>query len=203
MGGTETQRPSVRDAALQATRERILDAAADAWRRQWYDDVTLRAIARDAGVALQTVVNHFGTKEALFLATAERIGEGIAARRWVVAAGDVEHALEVLVADYEDNGDATVRNLAVEEKVPEVGPMIDLGRRGHEAWCEHCFAGALDGLRGAERRRRLAQLVAVTDVYTWKILRRDKGLSQAQVRTAMRELVLALHQTTDTEGEAP
>jgi len=31
--------------------------------------------------------------------------------------------------------------------------------------------------------------VAVTDVYTWKLLRRDRGLGRAQAETAIRELL--------------
>lgn len=178
---------------MEATRERIIATAMEQFGSAWYDDVTLRGIADAAGVALQTVVNHFGSKEALFLVVGERVGERVAQARWSVEAGDVDAAIAVLVADYERNGDATVRNLAVEEKVAAVRPMIDLGRRGHEAWVQHAFPLALVGLSGAVRERRIGQLVAVTDVYTWKILRRDKGLSARQVQLAMRELVLALH----------
>ena len=121
----------------------------------------------------------------------------IAATRWAVQEGDVDGAIATLVADYERNGDATVRNLAVEEKVAVVRPMIDVGRRGHEAWVQHAFPAAVHGLTGVSRARRVGQLVAVTDVYTWKILRRDKGLSARQVQLAMRELVLALHRSTE------
>ena len=46
---------------------------------------------------------------------------------------------------------------------------------------------------GAERRRRLAQLVAVCDVYTWKLLRRDAGLSRRQMEIALVELLEPLH----------
>ena len=181
---------------MEATRERILDVAIEQFSNAWYDDVSLRRIAAAAGVALQTVVNHFGSKEQLFLVVAERIGERIARARWAVKAGDVDGAIAVLVADYEQTGDSTVRNLAVEEKVGAVQPTIDVGRRGHEAWVQHAFPLALAGLTGVARERRVAQLVAITDVYTWKILRRDKGLSVRQVQRAMRELVLALHPTT-------
>lgn len=182
-----------RRAAADATRERILGVATELFNAAWYDDVTLRGIADAADVALQTVVNHFGSKEALFLAVGERIGETIGATRWSVEAGDLDGAIATLVADYERNGDATARHLAAEEKVAVVRPMIDKGRRGHEAWVQHAFPAALDGLTGVARSRRVGQLVAVTDVHTWKILRRDKGLSVRQVRLAMRELVLALH----------
>ena len=66
--GTRTYRMSVRAAATQATRERIVEAAAEAFHANWYEDVTMRDVASAAGVALQTVVNHFATKEALFAA---------------------------------------------------------------------------------------------------------------------------------------
>ena len=187
---------STRAAAVEVTRERILQAACDAFMRRWYDDVTLRDIAADAGVALQTVVNHFGNKEALFGVAAERISETITSLRWTVAAGDLERATTILVDDYEQTGDFTLRTLAIEERVPVVRPVLALGRRGHQEWVEHVFAAALTGLRGAARKRRVAQLVVATDVFTWKLLRRDKKLSRDQTITAVRELVEALHNQT-------
>ena len=184
---------ATRAAAAEVTRERILAAASEAFMRGWYDDVTLRDIAADAGVALQTLVNHFGGKEALFAAAAEQIGRSISSMRWTVEAGDCDGAARTLVDDYDRTGDFIIRTLAVEERVPAVAPALELGRVGHQEWVEHVFAAALQGLRGAARKRRVAQLVAATDVYTWKLLRRDKGLSRDQTITAIRELVEALH----------
>jgi hypothetical protein len=40
-----------------------------------------------------------------------------------------------------------------------------------------------------ERERRLAQFVAICDVYTWKLLRRDAGLSRRQTELAVTELL--------------
>jgi AcrR family transcriptional regulator len=185
---------SARAAAVAATRERIVEAAADAFRANWYDDVTMRSVASAAGIALQTVVNHFGTKEALFAAASERTAAEIERARWRVEPADSDGALAALVADYERTGDMILRTLAIEERVPVVGPMLALGRRRHQDWVEHVFGAALEGLDGQERKRRLAQLVVVTDVYTWKLLRRDKGLSRSQTIIAMRELVAALHE---------
>jgi AcrR family transcriptional regulator len=187
---------STRAAAAEMTRERILHAACDAFMHGWYDDVTLRDIAADADVALQTLVNHFGNKEALFGAAAERISETIKSLRWTVAAGNLERATTILVDDYEQTGDFTLRTLAIEERVEVVRPVLALGRRGHQEWVEHVFAAALTGLRGVDRKRRVAQLVVATDVFTWKLLRRDKGLSRDQTITAIRELVEALHTHT-------
>jgi AcrR family transcriptional regulator len=184
---------STRAAAAEVTRERILDAACDAFLASWYDDVTLRDLAAAADVALQTVVNHFGTKESLYGLAVERISDAIEARRYDVEPGDVEGAVAALIDDYDQTGDFTLRTLAEEGRRAAVEPGLARGRRGHQDWVEHIFPAALRGLRGAARRRRLAQLVAVTDVYTWKLLRRDKGLSRDQTILAVRELVEALH----------
>jgi AcrR family transcriptional regulator len=189
---------AARAAAVEVTRERILDAACDAFLASWYDDVTLREVAAAADVALQTVVNHFGTKEALYGVAVERISDAIEARRYDVEPGDVEGALAALIDDYDRTGDFTLRTLADEGRLAIVGPGLARGRRGHENWVAHVFPRALTGLRGAASQRRLAQLVAVTDVYTWKLLRRDKELSRDQTVLAVRELVEALH--TSNQG---
>ena len=193
MNSTRHYRMSTRAAAVEVTRERIVQAASAAFTGGWYDDVTLRDIAAEAGVALQTVMNHFGSKEALFAVAAERISTEIALRRWTVEQGDVDGAVTALVDDYEQAGEFTLRTLAIEERVPAVQPALARGRSGHQQWVEHVFASALTGLRGTTRARRTAQLVVATDVFTWKLLRRDKELSREQTITAIRELVIALH----------
>jgi AcrR family transcriptional regulator len=186
---------SARAAAAEATGERIIDAAVEAFSSSWYDEVTVRGVASDAGVALQTVRNHFPTKDELFLAAIERIGASIQSVRDAVTPGDLDGAISTLVDDYERTGDMNLRLLAVEPRVPAVQPQMERGRAGHQAWVERVFGDALAGLRGKARTRRVAQLVAVTDVYTWKLLRRDKGLDRDQTIAAMRELVLALSDT--------
>ncbi len=190
---------TTRAAAAEATRERILDVAIEAFTDHWYDEVTLRAVAADAGVALQTVRNHFASKDELFVAALERLGDEITSVRFAVEPGDVDAAITTLVDDYERNGDANLRMLAVEPRLPVVRPLMDRGRAGHQAWVEEIFARALRGLRGKARQRRIAQLVVVTDVYAWKLLRRDKGLDRHQTIAAMRELVLALHDNQQGE----
>lgn len=193
MTSTSSYSSPVRQAAAEATRRRILDVAAEAFTSRWYDEVTLRGLAAEAGVALQTVTNHFASKEELFSAALEELGDRIESTRFAVEPGDVAGALRVLVEDYERTGEATLRLLALEDRVPAVAAPLAQGRAGHERWVEHVFAPALRGLRGRARSRRRAQLVVVTDVYTWRLLRRDKGFSQQETVVAMTEMVLALH----------
>ena len=184
---------ATRGAAVEVTRERILNAACDAFLTSRYDDVTLRDVAAAADVALQTVVNHFGTKEALYGAAVERIGDAIEARRYDVEPGDVEGAVAALIADYDRTGDFTLADARRRgaTRGRRAGPRTRAARPPRLG--RHIFPRALTGLRGAARQRRLAQLVAVTDVYTWKLLRRDKGLSRDQTVLAVRELAEALH----------
>lgn len=178
--------------AQAATRARILAAATERFVAGWYDEVTLRAIARSAGVSQQTVVNHFGTKEALFTTALERFSAQRREQR-EAPADDVPKAIALVVADYDRMGDANVRALALEHRVETLAAALAVGRASHREWCARSFAGALEGLRGADRRRRLAQLQAATDVLMWKLLRRDHGLSRAQTERAMAELVQALY----------
>lgn len=187
---------SARERAAEATRERILHVAMTAFTASDYEDVTLRAIAAEAGTALQTVVNHFGSKEGLLAAVTVATGDTIELERWSVEPGDVAGAIELLVDDYERTAEFTLRMLSLEERVPAVLPSLQRGRQGHETWVAHVFDDILRRLRPNVRRRRLFQLVAVTDIYTWKLLRRDKGLDRKQTITAIRELALALTERT-------
>lgn len=97
-----------------------------------------------------------------------------------------------VVDHYETAGDIALRLLAEEERSTEIAAITRAGRTYHHDWCARVFAPALGRLTGVERDRRLAQLVAICDVYTWKLLRRNAGLSRRQVTIALRELLEAL-----------
>lgn len=55
----------------------ILEAATSAFLRFGYRAASMDAVARQAGVAKQTIYNHFGSKEALFGAVVERRCENL------------------------------------------------------------------------------------------------------------------------------
>jgi hypothetical protein len=86
-------------------------------------------------------------------------------------------------------GDRVLKMLAEEERVPRLRAIVDRGRAVHRDWCARVFGHTLADLRGLERERRLAQFVAVCDVYVWKLLRRDAGLSRRQTELALLELL--------------
>ena len=53
-------------------------------------------------------------------------------------------------------------------------------------------------LERSERRRRLAALATVTDVYVWHLLRRREGLGRAAAEAEIRNLVEAARAGTAT-----
>jgi AcrR family transcriptional regulator len=184
-----TRRPyrmKARAEAIAATRDAILDAAIEQFLARWFDEVTLAAIAEQAGVSTPTVVNHFGSKEALFEAAVARIGPERGRR----AGGD---PVEGVVADYETGGDTMIRMLALEERVPAVAGILQVGRTSHRAWIEEVYADRLPPA-GPEREQAVALHVAATDIYVWKLLRRDMRMSRARTIEAMRRLVDGLTQ---------
>jgi AcrR family transcriptional regulator len=180
--------------AAERTRERILDAAVEVFFDEPTASISLDEVARRAGVTVQTVIRRFGGRDGLLAAAAERESEKVREER-EVPPGDVDGALRVLVEHYERAGDRVLRMLAEEVRSVALRGIADRGRRMHRDWCEAVFAPALAGLSSAERARRLAQLVAVCDVYTWMLLRRQSGLSRNQTELALRELLRPLTET--------
>jgi len=179
-----------RAVAAQATREKVLGAAREQFLTRWFDEVTLQDIAGRAGVTTQTVINHFGSKEQLLVTLADGFSEEILGRR-AVPAGDVAGAVAALVDDYEITGDPTIRMLALEGRMPSLTPLLDAGRRDHRAWVERTLGGG----------ERLPALVVATDVYTWKLLRRDQGLDRPATVATVRRLVDGVLTTPDPSQE--
>lgn len=180
--------------AAAATGERILDATVDVFWEHPTGQLSLDDVARRAGVSVQTVIRRFGGRDGLMAAAGEREAEKVRRQRDTAPVGDAEGAVRVLVDHYEETGDRVLKMLAEEERVPGLRTIADRGRALHRAWCARVFAPALAGLTEAERKRRLAQIVAVCDVYTWKLLRRDASLGRRQTELAMRELLEPLMQ---------
>ena len=182
MKTTKRYSMELRAAAAEATHERILVAAQEAFLERWYDEVTLAEVARCAGVSGQTVINHFGGKDQLFTAAHERLAQELVERRYNAEPGDVGQIVDALLDDYEVTGDSVVRLLALEEKVPALAPTIAGGRKGHREWVETMF----------QAPERVPELIVATDVYTWKLLRRDQGLSREETAAAIRHMVQAI-----------
>jgi AcrR family transcriptional regulator len=182
--------------AAAKTGRRILEAVIELHRERFFDQVSLEDIAERAGVTVQTVIRRFGSKERLIEAAAEEGKRQVERQRDRAPIGDIEGAVKNLVDHYEEWGDSALRLLAQEERVAAFRSITDAGRALHYQWVERTFAPLLANRAGEARRRLLAELIAVCDVYFWKLLRRDLGLSREQTDLAIRETILALKGAT-------
>lgn len=178
--------------AVAATRDRILDAVVAIYVEREFHDVPLEQVAGRAGTTVQTILRHFGSKDAVVGAAVRRQAGRIAAEREELPAGDVGATVAYLSCHYEEMGDQVLRLLADERRLPAAAEIVAEGRRIHRDWVARSFAAWLDGLEPAARRRGHAVLVATTDVYTWKLLRRDSGLGRDQYELAVGELLHAI-----------
>ena len=185
-------RMRARAEAAAETGRRILEATIELHRERYFDQISLEDIAERAGVTVQTVIRRFGTKERLIEAAAEEAKRQVMSQRDQAPVGDIEGAVKNLMDHYEEWGDTALRLLAQEERVPAFRPITDAARAFHYEWVERTFAPLLAERTGEERRRLLAELIAICDVYFWKLLHRDLGLSREQTELAIRETILAL-----------
>lgn len=185
--GAETRnyRMHERAASVAATREAILDAALEIGDPR----VPLAAVARRAGVSERTILRHFSDRNGLFVAAMEAGAERVAGKRFSIPAGDIDAAAANLVAHYEGDGDQVIARLAEEGRDERIDAVLHTGRALHRRWVSEKLGPLLTGLDRPTRRRLLAELVAVCDVYTWKLLRRDSGLGAAETEKAIAELI--------------
>ena len=193
--GARNKRPYrmvARAKAAEETGQRILEAVLELYTERYFDQVSLEDVAERAGVTVQTVLRRFGNKDRLLDAATEVARGRVAGQRDEAPIGDVAGAVENLVAHYEELGDRVLRLLAQEDRVPAFRRATDVGRAMHYEWVERTFAPLLAGHSGGARERVLAELIAICDVYVWKVLRRDLGLSRRQAELALTEMILAL-----------
>lgn len=66
MAGTAAAEPGTRRRDAEASRAAILRAARVLFARHAYSDITLKAVAEQAGVSAPLIVKYFGSKERLF-----------------------------------------------------------------------------------------------------------------------------------------
>ncbi len=185
-------RMRARAEAAAETGQRILEATIGLHRERFFDQVSLEDIAERAGVTVQTVIRRFGSKERLVEAAAEVGKRQVMRQRDQAPVGDIEGAVKNLMEHYEEWGNSALRLLAQEERVAAFRSVTDAGRALHYEWVERTFAPLLAERSGTARRRLFAELIAVCDVYFWKLLRRDLSLSREQTELAIRETILAL-----------
>lgn len=170
----------------QQTRERIRNAAAGLYIERPIEDFTLEDIARRANTTVQTVLRAFGSKEELMLAALTALAQSGTLLK-PTPPGDARAAVRAHYDIYETVGDVVIARLSDERRIPALKATLDQGRESHRDWVAKVFAPQL-----RERPELLEMLDVLTDVYIWKLLRRDRGLDRATAESIVLNMINAL-----------
>lgn len=185
---TRTYAQVARAEAATATGTRIVEAFLGRLMSQWYDEITLDAVAKEAGVTVQTLVRRFGGKEGLLASAVPTLAARINTQR-EVSGRELTVVLDKLLADYEQTGDMVIRLLALEDRYASIKDLVNFGRGEHRKWVSAAFAEQLSNLPPENRLAALDALIILTDVYTWKILRRDMAHSLPETAATLQLLI--------------
>ena len=191
-----TQR--ARAEASEATHRRIMDALADLVGERSSMSIQLSEVAERAEVSVQTILRRFGSRDGLFDQTIEYQSGKVEAER-EAPVGSPPEAVRILVDHYEQRGDGVVALLAQEAADERIRGIVTRGRAVHRRWVESVFAPWMDEAEAAERAERVRLLIVATDVYVWKLLRRDAKLSRQEAEMHMLRLVRGVLDSFATE----
>jgi AcrR family transcriptional regulator len=176
-----------RTAAAERTRDSILRATLELSGEKSSLEIVLADVGDRAGVTVKTVLRHFGSRDGLFDAVSAFAENEIVAER-VTPVGDLDAAISTIVDHYEHRGDWVTRLLGQEHFDARIAAVVARGREVHRTWVVTVFASDL-AAAGSVSDELADLLVVATDVYTWKLLRRDIGLSRTATEARMRMLV--------------
>lgn len=157
----------------------MAQCAAALMRERNFGDFTLDEVAERAETPVQSVLRAYGSNDALFVEALSKFAAGDVdeTMRDAVASGDFPETIATLFRLSDKIGDAVIRMLAEEPRFPALKEANDLGRDYHRKTVTTAFGKYLDSLPMAERRVLHSALCVTTDIYVWKILRRDEGQS--------------------------
>ncbi|PZG24038.1 hypothetical protein C1I95_01450 [Micromonospora craterilacus] len=191
MESPRTYVQTARATATAGTRRRILDETVALVLRQASVDIVLADIAGAAGVSVQTVLRHFGSREGLFEAAVAHARQQVAAER-AAPAGDVNAAVSALFDHYDRWGETMLRLLAQEGGSAKTDAVTEHGRQFHDNWVREVFAPDL-AIRPADQHEAIIDLLMIaTDLYTWKLLTRDRRLPRQQAEQRMLRLIASI-----------
>jgi len=151
--------------------------------------VTLDDIARQSGLTVRTLLRRFGSRDRLLETAFARLKDEIKSLRVPTAPGDIDAAVRSLLDQYERMGDMNIRALEEEDQLPLIHRMLQYARASHREWLRHVFGPLLATLDPAEHDQRINALYAATDIYLWKLLRRDLALDLTQTTDIVGRLV--------------
>jgi AcrR family transcriptional regulator len=190
---------TARAAKAEATKARIRASAIELYCGRTIEEFTLDEVARRAETTVQTVLRAFGSKDELVYAALDEMAtRGVFLKP--VRPGDIKAAVSAFFDIYEPIGDLVMQRLNEERRRPALKPSLDRGRQSHRDGVKIVFATQLGKLQGAARAQLLSMLIVITDVYVWKLLRRDMALSRLAAETVVRRMITGVIEQEKANG---
>jgi AcrR family transcriptional regulator len=184
MSATRRYVMTARAEAAAATKERILQSTRELAVTHSFEEMTIEMIAAGADTTVRTILRIFGSKEELLAQALHSLAQF---EQPPITLGDIDALVSGKYDFYEKIGDTVIRWLADETRIPAMREHLKDGRQHLRAWVADAFALELKHLQGSARKELHDALIVAFDVYTWKLLRRDFGLSrQAAQATTLR-----------------
>ena len=176
---------SKRSEKASQTTEKIIAATELLLTDKPLEKISLKAIAMESGVTVQTVLRHMNSREGCIYAVAERVSARVEKQRGGPA-GNIDNAIESLIEHYEHDG-KLVLNLLTQERSEEsfASDFTKEGRIYHRQWVERCFGQYLSG----NQTEVIDALVVATDIYTWKLLRLELDRPLNTTKNIITEMV--------------
>jgi AcrR family transcriptional regulator len=169
-----------RSAKRAATAQRILEAAREEFATQGFEGATIRAIGDRAGVHASLVMQHYGSKAALFAHAVQLPSDS-----QQVAADHLRDVLDVRVGELPPETRALVRSmLTVEEAGEAMREFLDERARNLAISLE----GDDAGLRAA---LIVSSILGLTVAQHFLKLRAFEGFTPEQIAQAAHEAIMA------------
>jgi AcrR family transcriptional regulator len=191
---------TARSAKAEATKARIRACAVGLFCNRPVEEFTLDEVARQADMTVQTVLRIFGSKDELIYQALEDMAAGGVFLR-PSAPGDLDGAVRSFFDIYETVGDLVIDRLGEERRRPALKTTLDQGRENHRDGVKTVFALQLERAHGAERAQLLTMLIVVTDVYVWKLLRRDMKMKRAAAEAMIARMIRSVLEQGETNGK--
>jgi len=190
---------AARAAKAEATKARIRGSAMELYCQRPIEDFTLEEVADRAGVAVRTVLRAYPSKDELVYAALDEMAAGGVYLK-PTPPGDIKAGVSAFFDIYETVGDLVLQRLSDERRRPGLKPSLDQGRKNHRDGVKFIFAPQLEQRRGAARSELFSMLVIMTDVYVWKLLRRDMALTRPAAEAIVGKMIFSIIEREDADG---
>src|SRR5919108_1710458 len=138
--------PAYQRLDVDERRRRLLDLGKDLFARQTYAELSMAAIAREAGISKALLYHYFPSKQAYFVATLEQQAAELAALTAIdpalPPAEQLTRALDAFLGWVEENADGYGKLLEGATTHAEVRELVDQVR---EATAQRILAGLSPG----------------------------------------------------------